>query len=68
MQARLDWKLALVYTLLVLQVLVFMLYVASSPHDEDQPNASALRDRVSFVDMQNSQVFNQFYFSFQQLT
>ena len=54
MQPRLDWKLAVLYTLLVLQVLVVMLYVASTPHVD--LNAPALRDTVTFVDLEAPQV------------
>ncbi|OXU29261.1 hypothetical protein TSAR_007506 [Trichomalopsis sarcophagae] len=50
MQVRLDWKLALLYTLLVLQVLIVMIYVSSTPHMADL-NAPALRDTVTFVDL-----------------
>lgn len=50
MQVRLDWKLALLYTLLVLQVLIVMIYVSSTPHMSDL-NAPALRDTVTFVDL-----------------
>lgn len=50
MQTRLDWKLALLYTLLVLQVLVVMIYVTSTPHVSELNAPASPRDTVSFVD------------------
>ena len=55
MQTKLDWKLALLYTLLVLQVLIVMVYVASTPHVAEL-NAPALRDTVTFVNLEVPQV------------
>ncbi|XP_023248135.1 beta-1,4-mannosyl-glycoprotein 4-beta-N-acetylglucosaminyltransferase isoform X2 [Copidosoma floridanum] len=50
MQTKLDWKLVSLYTLLVLQVLVVVLYVASMPHVSDLSNGPvALRNTISFV-------------------
>lgn len=50
MQTRLDWKLALLYTLLVLQVLVVMIYVTSTPHMSELNAPASQHDTVSFVD------------------
>lgn len=54
MQVRLDGKLALLYTLLVLQVLIVMIYVATTPPAELA--ASTTRASVSFVKFEASQV------------
>lgn len=54
MQARLDGKLALLYTLLVLQVLIVMIYVATTPPPE--LTVSTTRASVSFVKFEASQV------------
>lgn len=54
MQTRLDGKLALLYTLLVLQVLIVMIYVATTPQPE--LTASTTRASVSFVKFETSQV------------
>lgn len=54
MQARLDGKLALLYTLLVLQVLIVMIYVATTPPPE--LTVSTTRASVSFVKFETSQV------------
>ncbi|KAG5314582.1 MGAT3 acetylglucosaminyltransferase, partial [Acromyrmex insinuator] len=53
MQVRLDGKLALLYTLLVLQVLIVMIYVATTPPPELA--ASTTRASVSFVKFEASQ-------------
>ncbi|KAL7295799.1 hypothetical protein TKK_0010849 [Trichogramma kaykai] len=61
MHARLDWKLALIYTLLVLQVLVFMIYVASTPHEDESSatsSSSTHKDSVSFVDLHSRHASN----------
>lgn len=57
MQARLDGKLALLYTLLVLQVLIVMIYVATTPPPE--LTVSTTRTSVSFVKFETSQVIRQ---------
>lgn len=54
MQVRLDGKLALLYTLLVLQVLIVMIYVATTPPAELA--APTTRASVSFVKFEASQV------------
>ncbi|XP_058801673.1 beta-1,4-mannosyl-glycoprotein 4-beta-N-acetylglucosaminyltransferase-like [Phymastichus coffea] len=56
MQPKIDWKLALLYTLLVLQVLIVMIYVTSTPHVTDL-SAPVGRDGVSFVDMEAPQQY-----------
>jgi hypothetical protein len=56
MQTRLDWKLILLYTLLVLQVFIVMVYVASTPHVSDLNAPAALRDAITFVSFESSQV------------
>ncbi|KAG7203799.1 hypothetical protein KM043_013816 [Ampulex compressa] len=53
MQTRLDGKLALLYTLLVLQVLIVMIYVATTPPPE--LTASTTHTSVTFVKLQESQ-------------
>ncbi|XP_011500391.1 PREDICTED: beta-1,4-mannosyl-glycoprotein 4-beta-N-acetylglucosaminyltransferase isoform X2 [Ceratosolen solmsi marchali] len=54
MQTRVDWKLVLLYTLLVLQVFIVMVYVASTPHVSDI-NAPALKETITFVSFESSQ-------------
>lgn len=56
MQARLDGKLVLLYTLLVLQVLIVMIYVATTPQPE--LIVSTTRSSVSFVKFERSQVIH----------
>lgn len=51
MQNRVDGKLVLLYTLLVLQVFIVMIYVASTPPSEYA--TSTIRNPVSFVNMNN---------------
>ncbi|KAK0081529.1 hypothetical protein PV325_012013 [Microctonus aethiopoides] len=48
---RVDGKLVLLYTLLVLQVFIVMIYVASTPPSEY--STSTIRNPVSFVNMDN---------------
>lgn len=55
MQVRLDGKLALLYTLLVLQVLIVMIYVATTPPAELIATTTT-RASVSFVKFEPSQV------------
>jgi len=54
MQVRLDGKLALLYTLLILQVLIVMIYVATTPPAE--LTVSTTHASVSFVKFEASQV------------
>lgn len=59
MQPRLDGKLALLYTLLVLQVLIVMIYVATTPPSE--LTVSTTHTSVTFVKFEESQVRFKFY-------
>lgn len=60
MQPRLDGKLALLYTLLVLQVLIVIIYVATTPPSE--LTVSTTHTSVTFVKFEESQVrFKLFY-------
>ncbi|XP_034942855.1 beta-1,4-mannosyl-glycoprotein 4-beta-N-acetylglucosaminyltransferase [Chelonus insularis] len=54
MQNRLDAKLILLYTLLVLQVFIVMIYVVSTPPAEYE--TSTTKNPVSFVNMETSKV------------
>lgn len=54
MQPRLDGKLALLYTLLVLQVLIVMIYVATTPPPE--LTVSTTHTSVTFVKFEEPQV------------
>lgn len=54
MQPRLDGKLALLYTLLVLQVLIVMIYVATTPPSE--LTMSTTHTSVTFVKFDEQQV------------
>ncbi|KAH0539165.1 beta-1,4-mannosyl-glycoprotein 4-beta-N-acetylglucosaminyltransferase [Cotesia glomerata] len=54
MQNRMDGKLILLYTLLVLQVFIVMIYVISTPKSEY--DLSTTRNPVSFIDTQTVQV------------
>lgn len=54
MQTRLDGKLALLYTLLVLQVLIVMVYVVTTPPSEIV--VASTRSSVSFVNFEETQV------------
>ncbi|KAI4476389.1 hypothetical protein M0802_014877 [Mischocyttarus mexicanus] len=54
MQTRLDGKLALLYTLLVLQVLIVMVYVVTTPPSEIV--VASTRSSVSFVNIEETQV------------
>lgn len=54
MQPRLDGKLALLYTLLVLQVLIVMIYVATTPPSE--LTMSTTHTSVTFVKFEEQQV------------
>lgn len=54
MQTRIDGKLLVLYTLLVLQVLIVMIYVASTPPSEYL--ATTTGTPVSFVNVETNQV------------
>ncbi|XP_057341365.1 beta-1,4-mannosyl-glycoprotein 4-beta-N-acetylglucosaminyltransferase [Microplitis mediator] len=54
MQSRLDGKLILLYTLLVLQVFIVMIYVISTPTSEY--DGSTTRNPVSFIESETVQV------------
>lgn len=67
MQPRLDGKLALLYTLLVLQVLIVMIYVATTPSSE--LTMSTTHTSVTFVKFEEQQVrYKLFYMLFLSLT
>lgn len=55
MQTRLDGRLALLYTLLILQVLIVMIYVATTPPAELA--VSATGTSVTFVKLESSQEY-----------
>lgn len=67
MQPRLDGKLALLYTLLVLQVLIVMIYVATTPPSE--LTVSTTHTSVTFVKFEEPKVsYKPFYLLFLILT